>query len=47
VRLRGEAGGDVKSGEESGGPLGGGFIEHHDLCFFMVDAHTWEELRKR
>jgi len=30
----------VKSGRESGGPLGGGFIEHHDLCFFMVDAHT-------
>jgi len=18
----------------------GGFIEHHDLCFFVVDAHT-------
>jgi len=35
----GEAGGDMKSGGESGGPLGGGFIEHHDLCFFMVDAH--------
>jgi len=37
----------VKSGGESGGPLGGSggplgevFIEHHDLCFFMVDAHT-------
>ena len=30
----------MKSGRESGGPLGGGFIEHHDLCFFMVDAHT-------
>jgi len=30
----------VKSGGESGGPLGGGFIEHHDLCSFMVDAHT-------
>jgi len=30
----------VKSGGESGGPLGGGFIEHHDLCFFVVDAHT-------
>jgi len=35
----GEAGVDVKSGGESGGPLGRGFIEHHDLCFFMVDAH--------
>ena len=30
----------MKSGVESGGPLGGGFIEHHDLCFFMVDAQT-------
>jgi len=30
----------VKSGGESGGSLGGGFIEHHDLCFFVVDAHT-------
>jgi len=30
----------VKSGGESGGPLGGGFIEHHDLSFFVVDAHT-------
>jgi len=20
--------------------LGGGSIEHHDLCFFVVDAHT-------
>jgi len=30
----------VKSGGEFGGPLGGGVIEHHDLCFFMVDAHT-------
>ena len=30
----------MKSGGESDGPLGGGFIEHHDLCFFMVDAHT-------
>ena len=36
----GEAGGDVKSGGKSCGPLGGSFIEHHDLCFFMVDAHT-------
>jgi len=31
---------DVKSGGASGGSLGGGFIEHHDLCFFAVDAHT-------
>ena len=37
----------MKSGGESGGPLGGSggplgevFIEHHDLCFSMVDAHT-------
>ena len=30
----------MKSGAESGGPLGGAFKEHHDLCFFMVDAHT-------
>jgi len=30
----------VKIGGESGGPLGVGFIEYHDLCFFMVDAHT-------
>jgi len=30
----------VKSEGESGVPLGWGFIEHHDLCFFMVDAHT-------
>jgi len=30
----------MKSGGESGSPLGGGFIEHHDLCFFMFDAHT-------
>ena len=30
----------MKSGGESGGSLGRGFIEHHDLCFFMVDAHT-------
>jgi len=30
----------VKSGGGSGGPLGRGFIEHHDLCFFVVDAHT-------
>ena len=30
----------MKSGGESGGPLGGGFIEHHDLYFFVVDAHT-------
>jgi len=29
----------VKSGGESGGPLGGGFIGHHDLCFLVVDAH--------
>jgi len=29
----------VKSGGESGGSLGGGFIGHHDLCFFVVDAH--------
>ena len=36
----GGAGGDVKSGAESGGPLGGAFKVHHDLCFFMVDAHT-------
>ena len=30
----------MKSGGGSGVPLGGGFIEHHDLCFFLVDAHT-------
>jgi len=30
----------VKSGGESGGPLGGCFTEHYDLCFFVVDAHT-------
>jgi len=30
----------VKSGGECGGSLGGGFIEHHDLCFFVFDAHT-------
>jgi len=30
----------VKSGGEFGGSLGGGFIEHHDLHFFVVDAHT-------
>ena len=30
----------MKSGGESGGPLGGGFIEHHDLCFFVDDAQT-------
>ena len=30
----------MKSGGESGGSLGGGFIEHHDLYFFVVDAHT-------
>jgi len=30
----------VKIGGRSGGSLGGGFIEHHDLCFFVVDAHT-------
>jgi len=30
----------VKSEGESGGSLGGCFIEHHDLCFFVVNAHT-------
>ena len=30
----------MKIGGRSGGSLGGGFIEHHDLCFFVVDAHT-------
>ena len=30
----------MKSGGESGGPLGWGFIEHHDLSFFVVDART-------
>ena len=25
---------------KSGGSLGRGFIEHHVLCFFIVDAHT-------
>jgi len=30
----------VESGRKSGSLLGGGFIEHHDLCFFMVDAHA-------
>ena len=34
----------MKSGGESGGPLGGGFIEHHDLCFFMVNAHTASQM---
>ena len=24
---------------ESGGSLEGGFIEHHDLCFFVVNAY--------
>ena len=30
----------MKSGGVSGGLLERGFIEHHDFCFFVVDAHT-------
>jgi len=30
----------VKSEGDSGGSLGGGFVENYDLCFFVVNAHT-------
>jgi len=30
----------VESEGDSGGSLGGGVVEHHDLCFFVVNAHT-------
>ena len=30
----------MKSEGDSGGSLGGGFVENYDLCFFVVNAHT-------
>jgi len=30
----------VKGEGDSGGSLGRGFVEHHDLCFFVVNVHT-------
>jgi len=35
-----EASGDVKSEGDYSGSLEGCFVEHHDLCVFVVDAHT-------